>query len=478
MAAQSGSMLQPISLSANANTTMIKQLLEHLQQELSNESLTSTGFSEQLDTYFEYLYELDAQEASLSKLSALQIRELLKQSFACRQLVSNKLHGWAETDEQFNADLLSNVYDINRALRYLEDYVLELAMSRQQMETEYVCLQGEEPYFMVAQGEAFQGPNDLRSGDVILSRGSAFTSAAIARIGVNDTQFSHLSLVYANPAEGGKLYTIEAHIEIGSVVEPIEKHLQQDNSRSVVYRFEDEDMAHRAAEYMFHKVKKHSDSGKNIDYNFSMQYEDTRTLFCSQVIYDGFSQASEQRVIVPRFKTQFNKGLIHFLNRMGIPATPENIDNMKTFSPGDIEFDPRFRLIAEWKDPLHLQDTRIKDAVLTKMFSWMDQEQYHIHPPFSVQLKSHLTWFFRRVPFIKKILVKKVPLNMSTGQLKVFLTLDKIGAVLQQKIHDVQAKQQQVLSLKEIFELLDAFRDEDLVSDQRFFHQWFHRREA
>ena len=456
----------------------MKKIIQKIHQTIENPAADGEHFVKNLQQYFEELFNLNAEQSNLFDLPETELKEILRLSYESRLKLNKKPSEFLLNREKEDNELLARVYDMNRALRYVEDYVLEIAMKdKLSDEHNYVTLQGESPYFMVSSDQQMRGLENLRSGDVILTRGSAYTSAAIARIGVNDTQFSHLSFIYRNPKEDGKLYTVEAHIEIGSVVGPMDVHINQKNSRSVIYRFEDSEMAHKAAEYMYEKVKKQSDKGTNIEYNFSMQYNDASKLFCSQVIYDGFHSVSNKTLDIPQFKTRFNAGLITFLNRMGIPATHENIGQLETFSPGDIEYDPRFSLVAEWKDPKQLSDSRLKDAVLTKMFAWMDKENYHIHQPIGIVMMSWLTWILRRTPLLKKLVVKKVPLNMTIGQLNVFLTLDKIGKVLSKEVIKEQQKSKYPLSMKEIFDVLEAFKNKDKENKKPLFHQWFHPRE-
>ena len=452
------------------------QIIEKIHREIENQVADGVQFTESLQESFQELFNLTAENSGLYELSTSELDEILDLSFKSRIKLNGKVDDFAIGDKEDEDQLLARVYDMNRALRYLEDYVLEIAMRNQLTnDHHYKTLSGNGPYFRVAKGQNLSGVKDLQSGDIILTRGSAFTSAAIARIGTNDTQFSHLSFVYINSDEKEKVYTVEAHIEIGSVVAPIATHIQQKNSRTVVYRYEDPKLAHAAAAYMFDLVKTASDNGKNIEYNFSMQYKDNSRLFCSQVIYEGFFQASDQSLDVPRYKSQFNKGLIPFLNLLQIPATLENIDEMETFSPGDIEFDDRFTLVAEWSDPKQLRDSRVKDAILTKMFSWMDNEKYHIHPPLGVRVMSRVIWLLRRTPLLQKLVEKKLPLNMTVDQLHIFITLDKIGKVLKTKISTVQDAQKNSLSIKEIFDLLEDFKESDKKAQKPQFHQWFHQ---
>lgn len=456
----------------------MKTIIKNLHEKIENPALSRNDFIDTLQNNFEELYHLNAEQSKLYDLPISALDEILQLSFQSRQAINKRINNFSSNNKKEDRELLTRVSDMNRALRYLEDYVLEISM-RDEATTEkkYLTLHGEGSYFLIAPDQKLEHLDDLKSGDVILSRGSAFTSAAIARIGVNDTQFSHLSFLYRNPEEDGKAYTIEAHIEIGSVIAPIDVHLNQKNSRTVIYRFEDPEMAHQAAEFMYHKVKTQSDKGSNIEYNFSMLCSDVSRLFCSQVIHHGFHEISNKSLDIPKFKTQFNTGLIPFLNRLGVPVSMENIEELVTFSPGDIEYDPRFHLVAEWKDPHQLRDSRLKDAILTKMFAWMDKDNYHIHTPLDIALKSRITWLLRRTPIVKKWLEKKLPLNMNVGQLNVFLTLDKIGAVLSKEVLKVQKTKDHPLSIKEIFEVLEDFRNKDKQSSKPLFHQWLHPRE-
>src|SRR5690606_40469455 len=92
----------------------------------------------------------------------------------------------------------------------------------------------------------------FRSGDLILMRGSAHNSAAIARIGDVDTQFSHIAIVYVDP--DGKHWIVEALIEDGSVVKPLESVLDHGLGRAVLYRHRDPDLAARAAKLAYDRV--------------------------------------------------------------------------------------------------------------------------------------------------------------------------------------------------------------------------------
>src|SRR5690606_25631773 len=166
---------------------------------------------------------------------------------------------------------------------------------------------------------SFHSWKDLKSGDVILSRGNAYTSAAIARIGDIDAQLSHLTMVYRDQ-ETKELHTTEAHIEIGVVSKPFQVHLDQKNARTVVLRYTgDEDLAHRGAKYIYERARNHTQNRrKNINYDFGMDYKNHEDLFCTEVVYEGFEVASNGALDIPLNKTKFNPKLLRFLKQIGV----------------------------------------------------------------------------------------------------------------------------------------------------------------
>lgn len=224
-------------------------------------------------------------------------------------------------------------------------------------------LSGGLPHLRTA--ELFNG--HLQSGDVLLSRGNAYTSAAIARIGDIDTQFSHLAFIYRD--EHGEMYTIESWIELGLFVKEYrEGHYRDGHARVVVYRYADSSLAHRAAKYMYDLARQTENDNDKIPYDFRMDVDDPTAVFCSEVISQGFKNASYGKVAIPLFTSQFPAGSRNFRDSIGIAFS-------EGFTPADIEIDPRFDLLAEWKDYTKLYESHLKDAVLTKAFAWMEDPE-------------------------------------------------------------------------------------------------------
>lgn len=392
------------------------------------------------------------------------------------------------TFKDFDADpdCLKSATDVFRGLRYVEDYLIEMRVSlTANAPVEYTNLKGEFPYMLVnpKYESEFKSYEDLKSGDVILSRGNAFSSAAIARIGSNDYQFSHLSFVYKNP-ESQETYTTEAHIEIGSVTAPVIEHINGKNAREVVFRYEDADVAHRASKYMYDRVLAKQKTKKTIEYDFSMNYKDDERLFCSEVISGAFKKVLPDADYFPIFKSTFTPGMIPFLNTIGVPATKENIGKLDVFSPGDLQFDPRFDLVAEWRNPKKMEENRLKDFILTKIFERMDTEGYKIDPTFKMDAQSKTFWLLRRLPIVKKFVADKFPLNMSPSQMELFMALDKLGDSIYKEVEKASLEYDRPMTPKEIYVVLDNFFKQDFELYKRYkkgqevtkpsFHLLFH----
>ena len=306
---------------------------------------------------------------------------------------------------------------------------------------------------------------ELKSGDVILSRGKAYTSAAISNLGEFDTQFSHLSLVYQD--ELGKFWTIEAHIEVGSFVRELEDHVADKNARTVVFRFKDPEIAHEAAKKMFNKVKTAFDTKGPINYDFGFDKKDSSELFCSEIISLGFELATNKELDVPLYESAILRRKPKIVRQLGLKA--EN-----SFIPADIEVDPRFELISEWKNPAILADILQKDAVLRTLFKLSDEEGHVLKQASTGTslLYRNVAWPLRRVPFLKKYFVDKLPLNMSREMIGYFGVLETIGKILQTELQKAEntalQNEDRLLTAQEKWAILDNFRKSDSKRAKKF----------
>ena len=116
----------------------------------------------------------------------------------------------------------------------------------------------------------------LHSGDILVSRGGAPTSALIARGNDYPGNFSHIALLYIDE-ETGNPSIIEAHIEQGVVISSFEEYLKDVKLRIMVLRvrsdhpllIKDPLIPHRAAKMAYDEARK-----QHIPYDFAMDFND------------------------------------------------------------------------------------------------------------------------------------------------------------------------------------------------------------
>jgi len=280
----------------------------------------------------------------------------------------------------------------------------------------------------------------LESGDVLMSRGDAFVSGAIARLGDTDGNFSHIALVYVDP-QTREIHTVEAHIEIGAVVAPLEKYLTDGKSRSVVLRQKDPRLAAEAARIMFERVKKASASGRNLPYDFAMLMEGKdragrpadASLFCSEVASVGYALASGGSFRIPRYRTGLRTTNDAFLKAIGIEAK-------EIFAPSDMETDSRFEIVAEWRNLGKTQRSRMTDAVITQIYWAMDEKGYALRTSTGVAVKLDIAYAGRRLPLFSSLLKERFPKNMPRSTLGMMFALDKTAETMLGELEKVNAE--------------------------------------
>ncbi len=196
----------------------------------------------------------------------------------------------------------------------------------------------------------------VQSGDVVLSRGGAPTSALIARGNDFPGNFSHAALVHV--AEDGTASVVESLIERGAVVSTLEEYLGDPKLRILLLRLRPDhpalaaspDLPHRAASALLARVRT-----AHVPYDFPMDWRDPGALFCSEVPYLAYRGAGVD--LWPRPSTISAPGLSAWLAGMGVR-------HFATLVPSDLEVDPSLVPVAEWRNPEGLRQDRLDNAVL------------------------------------------------------------------------------------------------------------------
>lgn len=360
-----------------------------------------------------------------------------------------------------------------RALRTVEDYAQEYQLRNNPQNVPFP-----KTAFVPGNPHVKRGPRfadfdlnkDLKSGDIILSRGSAFTSAAISQLGEFDTQFSHMSIVHVD--EKGKIWTVEAHIEVGSFVRTLKEHIDDENRRIMVFRFQDEATAKKAGDLIFEKVKNHTRRFGNIKYDFGFSMDDSKQLFCSEVVSHAFELASEGAVKLPHVQSQLFARKPTFVEKLEIKAA-------ESFIPADIEVDPRFEIVAEWRDANRIVDTFEKDALMQSVYEWNDKLGYELVQGSNRTsvLYRNVVWPLRRVPILKRYFKDKLPINMSRKLVGYFGVIEGIGDLLQKKLKAENKKAIEARGLPllgvEGRAILDAYRAEDQQARKKKLHKMY-----
>jgi len=110
---------------------------------------------------------------------------------------------------------------------------------------------------------------------------------------------------------------------------------------------------HKAAGYIFQKTRE-----EHIPYDFAMDTQDGEKQFCSEVVSQSFRQWGVQ--LWSAVSNISGRGIKNWLSAFGVR-------NFKTQQPSDLEYDPKLRVVVEWRDFETLAKDRIDNAIVDVM---------------------------------------------------------------------------------------------------------------
>ncbi len=357
---------------------------------------------------------------------------LIQQLFNVRMEVREHLRIW-QRDGLLTDEVQKALRDVFRAMRYGGDMLGEIATGFRQLTNgahPLTAFRGRDMNTLI--NPRFNEQRDLpfQSGDVLLVRGRHHNSAAIARIGDVDSQYSHLCIVYVDPK--GYNWVVEVLIEDGGTIQPLEDALNHDLGRAIVLRHRDAALAQRAA-FIAHEHVKQSLSryGKPILYDFTMRNEGAKRMFCSRLVGYAFERASEGKCMLPTFPTHLIMANKDFFDRIGVKADV-------TFAPGDLELEPDFDVVAEWQDYRATASLRHQDMVMDKLFAWMDQYQLRFKETFLINIVSWLgrrsASFSNTIKSMISDVIPKVPPHMRRRTIATIIMLHRTADPLMLEI--------------------------------------------
>lgn len=208
----------------------------------------------------------------------------------------------------------------------------------------------------------------IHSGDLLLSRGTAPTSALIARGNDYPGNFSHVAMLYVE-REGDLPRLLEAHIERGVAIASGREYLADAKFRILLLRpradlpplARDPLLGHRAAARVLAEVQT-----RHIPYDFAMDFTDPGRLFCSEVA--SWAYREEGVTLWMGLSHISSPGLARWLGAFGVT-------HFETQEPSDLEADPQLAVVAEWRDLDGLWQDHVDNAVVEAMLAGAEEGQ-------------------------------------------------------------------------------------------------------
>ena len=427
---------------------------------LSRPAGTAKELADNLAQVYEAVFNVSLDRYDHGEL-AHSAPSLMHAIFALRLKVRDRIAEWHERGFM-SLDVQIAVRNVLRIARYATDMLGELNIRYAQLagnETTLRAFRGVDSNTLV--NPAFASGEDLpfHAGDLLLMRGMHHNSAAIARIGDVDSQFSHLAIIHTD--DNGVQWVVESLIEEGAVVSPLDATLHHGLGRCVVLRHRDGALARRAAAEIHEIVRRSlARGGKHIWYDFSMELQGEKELFCSKLVRLAYARASDGSVLLPSFTTRFDLVNRDFVDRIGVTAR-------ETFAPADIELEPDFAVVAEWQDYRVTSRLRLQDLLMDKLFWWMDEYGYRFREDLPIRLIGLFGRASSRLSDRAKQLIAdvipKVPPNMERSTIQAVAMLHKTAqpllAELQMLERQAVTQYGRPLHAREVFDYLEAMRE-------------------
>jgi hypothetical protein len=406
----------------------------------------------------------DVHERDLGRYPSAEFQhaapEIMTEMFLMRAALHDRIGEW-QAQGLMSREAQHALRDTLRVLRYASDMMGEVhAQFASGDDSDPVQRAFSEVSYNTFVHPRFDtGTNlDFRSGDVLLVRGTKHNSAAIARIGDVDSQFSHVAIVHVD--ENGRSHLVESLIESGAGIQPLQAALAHRMARAVLFRHRDPEVAARASRLIYEHVRRANETGgRPILYDFTMKLAGAERMFCSKLVRIAYLDASDGKVKLPAFTTRFNATNRDFYRRIGVKAE-------ESFAPGDVEIEPAFDLVAEWQDYRYTAQVRHQDLIMTKLFEWMEMHGYRFEEDFGVRLIALIGRFSTRLSRTAQDLVAslfaRIPPHMPRRTIATIVMLHKTAQPLLEDLQHQErlkiATEGRPLHPREVFDHLEQAR--------------------
>lgn len=352
-----------------------------------------------------------------------------------------------------------------RSFRFVEDYLLELKNQVEHKGPGDIDFQKQPvpikvnnlPYYSFMKN----GEPEFRPGDIFITRGLSFLSGMIARLGDVPSSYSHIVMLYQDP-QTGEMKTIESYVGVGVAFYDMDFALKNENARIMWLRAKDQKLAKDAAKLMGALVKERLDKKDPIKYDYELDFNNPETMSCAEVSQVAFQMASNNQFKIPFYPNNIS-GPEDFLNRL-------KLKKGETYEPGDMEIDPRFELMGEFRDLRLTRDTRQKDAIMTAVFDWMLKKNYVLKDNMKTKMAGGIIYDVRRTflwPLVKKVLKlndfsKEIPRNMVKTTALINELGDSILKELKERDLEFEKTNGVPMSTMDMYRVLEEMRVNDL----------------
>lgn len=368
------------------------------------------------------------------------------------------------------------VREIFHRLHDQDDYLGEFAYKQQPLDPSKINFQKQPipiydrkaypPYNV--RGELDDEKFQFHGGDLMLARGISFFSAIISQISDNKSQFSHVVFVNEEP-NTKKLNTVESYVNVGVDKYEMDFALKNENARLLVLRPKDRVLGEKAAGLAMDYAK------ARVPYDYNMNFKDYSRMSCVEVARASYDNASGGAVMVPDQPAKLSLASDEFLNKL-------NLKNGSLITPDDLEIDPRFELVLDWRDYRLIRDSREKDAILSELVRWVDEKGYKFHDTPKSFIAKNIILPSRNTrlwPLVKKLTGSPdVDPTLPKKTLGMMTVLNQIAqSVLErvkQKDLDYVAKYNRPMTNEQLRKAVDELRESDLQDYKQGYPTFLH----
>lgn len=323
------------------------------------------------------------------------------------------------------------------------------------------------------------GSLDLDSGDLLVTRGTSFFSATLSSITENPGDFSHFVLVHKNDVDN-KVETLESYAQTGGIARyDLDFALKNENARILWLRPKFKQVAYQGAEYFYQQILAEEKGLKpRTKYDYYMDLKTENRMTCSEIAYWSYLKASDGKILIPESKSNMPATLAPILDMAKIPKDP-------MLSPQDMEVDSRFEMLGEFRDYRLVQDSRMRDAILRGIFSWINTKNYILHHNINSFLLSYLIHPISKTPLwpmVKGMLNISIPKEAPKGFVRLLYQINDISEKIYTDLEQQNKQKMQTtgfpLTKTEMDQIIEDIRSKDLQAYQNHkkskFHNYFH----